>query len=317
MSRRCSCGKCVKGEFPKEVSGTVCFSPRIDATVAYLSTLQTIPFKRLTHLMESLYGVRMSASSASNILVRMRKRAQLPYEHIRQVVEHSGVVGADESGVNVNGKNHWLWTFQSELASYLAVDKSRAGAVVTEHFPDGFADSTLVSDRLALYFKVECADHQVCLAHLLRNTLYLQDLLKGNKWAGQMLELLRGAIHHRKSRGCDESTARHFRERLDKLLDGDFKQRSKSKQDLFEKFRQGVGKHRDHIFTFLTNDAVPYDNNASERSVRPVKTKLKVSGGFKTEQGAQTYATLQSIIQTAQKNGRDPLRALLAVAGAE
>lgn len=267
--------------------------------------------------MESLYGVRMSAGSASNILVRMRKRAQLPYEQIRQAVECSSVVGADESGVNINGKNYWLWTFQIELASYLAVDKSRAGAVVAEHFPDGFVDSTLVSDRLALYFKVECADHQICLAHLLRNTLYMQDLLKGNKWAAEMLALLRGAIHHRKSQGCSEDEARRFRERLDGLLDGDYKQRSRSKQELFEKFRHGVGKHRDHIFTFLTNEAVPYDNNASERSVRPAKTKLKVSGSFKSEQGAQTYATLQSIVQTAQKNGRDPLCAMMALAGAE
>lgn len=134
-----------------------------------------------------------------------------------------------------------------------------------------------------------------------------------------MLELLREAIHYRKNRGCDESVARSFRTRLDELLDVDYKQRSRSKQELFEKFRQGVGKHRDHIFTFLTNESVPYDNNASERSVRPTKTKLKVSGQFKSQEGAQQYATLQSIIQTAHKSGCDPLCALVAVAeiGAE
>ena len=319
MQRKCTCGKCVKGEFPKEVSGRVCFSPRIDATVSYLSAQQTIPFARLTHMMRSLFGVTMSGGTISNILKRMRKRAQHSYEQIRKVVEQSAVVGADESGVNINGKNHWMWTFQTEMANYLAVDKSRAGRVVTEHFPDGFAHSTLVSDRLALYFKVESADHQICLAHLLRNTLYIQEVLAGNSWAGKMLELLREAIHYRKSRGCDQGASRDFRARLDELLDGDYKQRSKSKQELFEKFRRGIGKHRDHIFTFLMNESVPYDNNASERSVRPVKTKLKVSGQFKSSEGAQQYATLQSIIQTAHKNGRDPLCALIALAevGAE
>ena len=317
MQRRCTCGKCAKGEFPKEVSGTVCFSPRIDATVAYLSAQQTIPFKRLTHLMDSLFGVKMSAGTVSNILKRMRKRAEQPYEQIRQLVEGSAVVGADESGVNINGKNHWMWTFQTELASYLAVDKSHAGRVVTDLFPEGFQSSTLVSDRLALYFKVECADHQICLAHLLRNTEFLREVLRGNKWAVQMLELLRGSIHHRKSLGCDTDAARQFRERLDELLDGEYKQRSKAKQDIFDTFRRGVGKHREHIFTFLTNEAVPYDNNESERSLRPAKTKLKVSGQFKTLEGAQQYATLQSIIQTARKNERDPLCALLALAGAE
>ncbi|MFI3316597.1 MAG: transposase [Rikenellaceae bacterium] len=166
LRRRLNWGK---GEFPKEVSGAVCFGHNIDATVAYFSTLQNVPFARLTHLMEVLFGVKMSQGSISNILKRMRKRAQLPYEMIRKSVEQSKVVGADESGAKIDGKNHWMWTFQTEMASYLAINKSHGGKVVNSHFPDGFPDSTLVSDRLALYFNVVAKDHQICLAHLLRN----------------------------------------------------------------------------------------------------------------------------------------------------
>ncbi|MFR9592870.1 MAG: IS66 family transposase [Rikenellaceae bacterium] len=315
MRRRCTCGKCVKGEFPKEVSGTVCFGRNIDATVAYLSTLQNVPFARLTHLMEVLFGVKMSQGSISNILKRMRKRAQLPYEMIRKSVEQSKVVGADESGAKIDGKNHWMWTFQTDMASYLAIDKSHAGAVVDSHFSDGFPDSTLVSDRLALYFNVVAKDHQICLAHLLRNTIYIDELTKGHKWAKEMLELLRGSIHRRKVEGCSEEMAVEFRERLDELLDREVALRSKKLQDIFDKFREGLSKHRDNIFTFLVREDVPSDNNASERSLRPVKTKLKVSGQFKSSEGAQQYATLQSIVQTAKKCNQDPLVALLAVAG--
>ena len=81
-----------------------------------------------------------------------------------------------------------------------------------------------------------------------------------------------------------------------------------------KKFRRGISKHREHIFTFLSSPDIPYDNNASERSLRIVKTKQKVSGQFKTTEGASQYATLQSIIQTARKRGLDPLVALQAVA---
>ena len=63
---------------------------------------------------------------------------------IRRSVEKSAVVGADESGAKIIGKNHWMWTFQTELASYLAIDKSHAGKVVNDHFPDGFPEATLV-----------------------------------------------------------------------------------------------------------------------------------------------------------------------------
>ncbi len=90
--------------------------------------------------------------------------------------------------------------------------------------------------------------------------------------------------------------------------------KSKKLQEIFDKFREGLSKHRANIFTFLTREDVPSDNNASERSLRPVKTKLKVSGQFKSTDGAQQYATLQSIVQTARKCGGDPLEALLTVA---
>ncbi|MFR9529509.1 MAG: transposase, partial [Rikenellaceae bacterium] len=195
MRRRLNWGR---GEFPKEVSGAVCFGHNIDATVAYLSTLQNVPFARLTHLMEVLFGVKMSQGSISNILKRMRKRAQLPYEMIRKSVEQSKVVGADESGAKIDGKNHWMWTFQTDMASYLAINKSHGGKVVNSHFPDGFPESTLVSDRLALYFNVVARDHQICLAHLLRNTIYIEELTGGHKWAKEMLELLRESSHRRK-----------------------------------------------------------------------------------------------------------------------
>ncbi|MFR9647279.1 MAG: IS66 family transposase, partial [Rikenellaceae bacterium] len=315
MRRKCTCGKCVKGEFPKEVSGTVCFGLNIDATVAYLSTLQNVPFARLTHLMEVLFGVKMSQGSISNILKRMRRKAQLPYEIIRKTVEQSKVVGADESGAKIDGKNHWMWTFQTELASYLAIDKSHGGKVVDNHFPNGFPDATLVSDRLALYFNVVARDHQICLAHLLRNTIYIDELTGGHKWAKEMLELLRESIHRRKVEGCSEDLKLEYQERLDELLDRGVVLKSKKRQDIFNKFREGLSKHRDNIFTFMVRENVPSDNNASERSLRPAKTKLKVSGQFKSAEGAQQYATLQSIVQTARKCGGDPLDALLAVAG--
>lgn len=225
------------------------------------------------------------------------------------------VVGADESGVNINGKNHWMWTFQTDLASYLAVDQSRGKRVIDAHFPDGFSQATLVSDRLGLYFNVESADHQICLAHLLRNTLYMEEYLKGNRWPTRMLKLLREAIHYRKSEGCDHAVKEDFKSRLHELLSEDVKQRSRAKQDVFDKFRRGISKHQEHIFTFFSDPDIPYDNNASERSLRIVKTKQKVSGQFKTTEGASQYATLQSIIQTARKRGLDPLIALQAVAG--
>ena len=119
----------------------------------------------------SNHEATIATKDATIAIKEERIKAQLPLEMIRKAIEQSSVVGADESGTKVDGKNHWMWTFQTDMASYLAIDKSHAGKVVNDHFPDGFPDSTLVSDRLALYFNVVARDHQICLAHLLRNTI--------------------------------------------------------------------------------------------------------------------------------------------------
>lgn len=314
IKKICKCGHCSKGEFPQEAKGTVCYGPIVEATVAYMSTYQTIPFKRLSELMENLFGISMSQGTISNILGRMRKNAQYGYEKIRCSVEQSPVVGADETGIIINGKLCWLWTFQTELGSYLSVNKSRGKIVIDTLFPKGFSNSTLVSDRLSLYFSVETKDHQICLAHLLRNTIFFEDYLPKEKWPKKMIKLLRKSIHFRKKQGVNPSEAERFKERFDELMDEEILLKETNKQKEFDTFRKGVRGHRENIFTFLTNPLVPYDNNASERSLRSVKTKAKVSGQFKSEHGAQEYATLQAIIQTAKKNGQEPLLALMAIA---
>ena len=310
----CKCGHNVKGEFPKEVTGTVCYGPIVEATISYLNSLQDIPFKRLTDLMHNLFGLSMSQGTISNILTRMRKKAQFSYEKIRQEVEKGPVVGADESGINVNGKNNWMWTFQTEAATYLVMDERHGKSVIDKHFPEGFPNSTLVTDRLAAYFSLEVKDHQICLAHLLRNTNFFIEYLPNQKWPKLMLQLLRDSIHERKKNGTADKKDGDFKIRLDKLIEESIDLEDKEKQKAFNTFRKGLSRHREHIFIFLTNPLVPYDNNASERSLRPAKTKIKVSGQFKTIDGAQNYATLLSIIQTAKKNEQNPLQALLAVA---
>lgn len=81
-----------------------------------------------------------------------------------------------------------------------------------------------------------------------------------------------------------------------------------------DKLKKGIAKHRGHIFTFLTNPAVPPTNNDSEKALRPAKTKLKVSGCFRAEAGVENYAIVASVIQTAVTNGRNPFEVLRVIA---
>lgn len=314
MEGVCSCGGHVKGEFPKEATAPVCYGPNIHATVAYLSTLQNLPFKRLKEAMRTLFNVNMSEGTISNILGRMRRYAAKGHEAIRRDMLNTKVVGADESGVKINGELYWMWVFQTAVASYFFVDKGRASEIIKTHFPEGFIGQILVTDRLSSYFVIETENHQICLAHLLRNLICLTMLCPECSWPVDMIDLLGDAMRRWKQEGFSQHLHDEFCPRLDKLMEQEIKAAPPEKQEAVETFRNNLNKKKDFILTFLKTEGVPPDNNASERAIRPVKTKLKVSGQFKTIEGAEAYANLHSITQTARKNGQDPFFALQTVA---
>lgn len=318
MQVKCSCGHCCKGQFPENVNAPVSYGPNIMAMTSYLSTYQNVPFKRLTHLYETIFGLHISEGSVSNMLNAMRKLSKTPYELIRQKVAAGKVAGADESGINVNGKNNWLWGFQNAVATYLAFDKSRSHDVINKHFSkDEQGGIVWVTDRLPAYFMgdVGMEDHQICIAHLLRNLTYTMQAFPDDAWSLDMLDLLRDSVHHRNQGDIGAAVRAKMEDRLDELLarppvytndDG--------KETELDKLKKGIAKHRDYIFTFLTKPDVPPTNNDSEKALRPAKTKLKVSGCFRSEDGVENYATVASVIQTAVKNGQNPFEVLRVIA---
>lgn len=308
------CGHEVRGIFPDHVKGTVCYGENIQALVAYLSTLQAIPMKRMTDFLENICGIRMSQGTVSNILNSMRRKAKKPYEVIRKVIEHSDVAGGDETGMHVNGSNHLMWTFQTDVVTYLAAYKGRGRKEIDATFPGGLPQTILVTDRLEAYFSMNVKDHQICLAHLLRNTTFFEELLPECEWPKRMLELLRESIHLRKTGNTTEEDENKFKRRLDELIDEKVEIEGEERKKLFDTFRRVLKKHSGHIFLFLSHHGVPYDNNASERAVRPVKTKLKVSGQFRSDDGSKNYATLMSIALTAKKNKQNPFFAFQRLA---
>lgn len=317
MEGTCQCGCHCKGKFPGRASAPVSYGPNVDALVGYMSTLQSIPFKRMVDILNNVFGLEMSQGTVSNILQRMRKKAEKEMAVIRDAVGQSEVVGADETGVRINGTQHWIWTFQTDALSYLAVDKGRGKAVIDKHFPQGLPESILVTDRHAPYFNMDVKDHQVCIAHLLRNLIYLSQTVPDSTWPTDMMALLRDAIHlkHLSPRGIvDGKDAGLIREKLDALMDTLPMVGDENQQKTLGDFILNLSSKKEYLLTFLTHHAVPADNNGSERSVRPVKTKMKVSGQFKNLDGAAAYTNLHSIVQTARKNNRDPFAALVELA---
>lgn len=143
-------------------------------------------------------------------------------------------------------------------------------------------------------------DHQICLAHLLRNTTFFEELLPECDWPKRMLELLRESIHQRKTEYTTKEDEEKFKRRLDELIDEEVEIEGEESRKLFDTFRKGLKKHREHIFLFLSHHNVPYDNNASERAVRPFTNLRKSFGGFSSELGGAVAAAWLTFVESCK-----------------
>lgn len=305
----CSCGHVNKCSLPKECSKRISYGKNIQSIVAFLSHVQCVSFERICEIFKELFSLSLSQGTVRNILAKIGDKSKIACEEIRRRISESSVVGADETSQYVNGALNWAWIFQTEKLTYVYQDESRGMKAINKHFPDGLPNSILVTDRHGSYFNMEVKNHQVCLAHLLRNIQYLNELNPMQDWSKRIGTLFRGAIHIRKTTNFQAIPIASIKERLDRLLNESVTHLHED----FQKFKKGLFKCKDYLFTFLQNPNVPYDNNASERGIRKIKVKQKVSGCFRTEQGANQFANIHSIVETAKKNGNSKYKAILAV----
>jgi len=309
-SRECTCGHINKADFPVDVRSRISYGPRIQAFISYTNTVQCIPYKRICQMLEECFHLKLSQGTVDNILQQMKRKSSPAYREIRSRIAHSQVVGADETGVSINGKNQWTWVWQNKKLTYVYQSPCRGKAAIYKEFPKGLPKAILVTDRHSSYFCIPVKDHQICLAHLLRELNYLNELNKKQTWSQRFLKLLRDAIHQRKTKKWENIPRQKFEQKLDELLNEPLWQY----EEEFWGFRKALAKKKDYIFKFLSDPDVPYDNNASESAIRIIKTKLKVCGCFRSEQGADTFMQLHSIVDTAKKNQISRYKTLLAIA---
>jgi len=301
--KTCSCGRVSKGAYPNGVDGPVCYGKNTQALVAYLSARQYVPYKRLEEMLRSVFGLNICQASIKNILHRTSEKLGPIYETIRKTVLNSPVIGGDETSVNINGKNNWVWTFQNAKATFIGIHPRRGYQAIEELMPEGFGGAIIVSDCWASYFKTDAKWHQLCTAHILRELQYFTERYKDQTWSGRMTRLIKLALKTHRDQNSDPDIIGRITNMLKKLLDEDIGNPFKKIATL----QKRLSKYQDYLFLFLENELVPPDNNGSERAIRNFKVKQKISGFFKTNKGAESYAILRSVCDTAIKNNQNPL----------
>lgn len=284
------------------------FGSRLEATTVYYRHQHHMSYERTQKALQELHGVELSQGAINRIMGRAGRAANEELERIAAVVRQSAVVNSDETGARVAGRTWWHWVFCTLTAVLHLIKPSRAAAVIDSVMADSQVE-VWGSDCLPAQLKADRPQRQLCLAHQNRDLQRLIDQYPQGWWARAMQTLFRAAIalHHRR----DQLSAHQFqahRNRLETLCDW-LLTRSPPQAEAF-KLRQRYLKHRHHLFVFLYRTDVEPTNNVAERALRPAVIHRKVTGGFRSQWGADAYAALASVIDTAKLQGHSPFEAI-------
>lgn len=309
VTKYCGCGHCNRAVFPTGAKGQVNYGDSVRGLVANLSVRQFMPYKRTAEFMKDVFGISISEGTVTNLLDQFQQSAAQTYRDIQTRIFHAPVVGSDETGAKINGAKGWFHTYQSPEYTFIGYHPSR-GTVARKHFyPDGLPNAILVSDCFAMQLSTPAAAHQLCNVHLLRELHAMEETHPKQAWPRKMKALILKSLELR-GIACADKKIKAVEREFECLL----KTNQSNAPGKIPAFWKRMNKHKDKVFTFLHYPMAPAENNASERAIRNVKVKQKVSGQFKTPKGAENYAVIRSIIDTMIKQRKNVHRGLAQIA---
>ena len=310
----CQCPTCQHqqlADFPLGVNAPIQYGSSVETLVGYFLVYQFIPFKRLQSLFSQLFLLSLSQGSIGNILERSAQKCQGVYQEIKTQILQSSVVGSDETGAKVNGAKWWIWVWQNLQNTFLVASDNRGSKTVDEVFENGLPNSAIVSDRWAAQLKTHSKNSQICLAHLLRDLIYLIELeqldfaIQFKTFITSVFDKRKSMIESNKAYTLNSEETISLEQTLNQLL---LISIDKEKYPKSAVFQVSMIKNRNFILPCLYNLEIPPDNNGSERAIRNIKVKQKVSGQFKSGQNA--FCVIRSVIDTLLKRGVELLPCL-------
>ena len=322
--RRCRCGTETTGTFPPEATAPACYGPALRAYVCYLVTRQHIPVARVAELLRDAYG----APIATGTIVAMVKEGAAMLEaflaQVRDLLIGSGVANADETGLRVHAQLQWVHAVSTGDLTLYHLDAERGAKAMDAMGVIEFLSGVLVHDGWSPYRKYENLTHGLCNAHHLRE-LEAAGSTDGQGWANDMTGLLAGTWHQvlrAKAGGSSslgEDELKELRASYDAIIAAGHLvnppvapsgKRGRPKRTKAHNLLLRLDTYAEDVLRFATDFAVPFDNNLSERDIRMVKIAQKISGGFRSVEGAEAFLAFRSYLSTAAKQGVNLLDAL-------
>jgi transposase len=322
---RCAaCGTQTRAPYPDGVAAPVQYGPRIGAFVLYLLHYQLLPEKRLVEAMADLFGVKLVTATIARISRDFAQRFQGFAEVVRDHVAAAPVKHMDETGFRIGGRTQWLHVACTTLLTFYRVC-TRRGSLLAD------VTGIIVHDHWKPYYTMSGVLHALCNAHHLRELKALVEIEKED-WARKMQSLLRRSCHAAniaRDRGellapalialierrfdavIAEGLAFHEAQPpLARSMTGGEKRRGRMARRTGHNLLLRLANRKQDTLRFLRDPAVPFSNNQAERDGRMMKLRQKISGGFRSAEGATDFALIRSLFSTAKKQGWAILDAL-------
>ena len=325
--KTCACGLVNRAVFPPEAAAPVQYGPRVKSVAVYLKEYQLLPFDRLSEIMRDLFACEnFSQGTLANFDADCSRRLSPVEAAIRNLATQSEVAGFDETGVRAVGSLYWLHTVSTPFLTWYDAHKRRGREAmdIAGILPD--YRGCAVHDFWNPYLKYGC-DHAFCNAHLLRELIFLWEE-QDQKWAKKMIDHLleiKEAVDTARDAGqtaIPNADLDRFIDRYEQIVEAGYAQnpvmeasaapkrlgcRKQTKaRNLLDRFRD----HSDGILAFMRDFTIPFDNNLSERDLRMMKLRQKISGTFRNFNALMNFCRIRGYVSTARKNGLNALDAL-------
>jgi len=297
------CKNCKKIVEPKfyDALPNARFGLRLMLLVLILKLDCRIPSNKVTSILSSVFGIKISDGEVYNILRQLSEALGDYYFELKKRIKEALVKNIDETSWRINGKNNWLWLFiNNEIALYI-VDRKRSSKVPIKILGNQ-EGKTAITDRHSAYnelVKISGCKQQICWAHLLRNSKDLAEHYREAKYIHKRMKYIYGKA---KNGG-----------RKEKLLHwiNLIASRTYRSTEVFKFVKSICRNHRENLFRFIDNPEISSTNNLAERGLRHAVVIRKISNGSRSEDGAEITSRLLSVMQSMKLQKVNPFTGMM------
>ena len=314
------------GSFPENIKATVQYGKNLQAMVVAFNTVGAVSINRTHEILSSVFNIPLATGTIKNMVTRCAESLKDTYERIRLKMTMLGLVHCDETGSRVDGKTCWVHVASDQDYTYLTISQKRGqiGMDAADVLPH--VRGIIVHDCWGSYWKYQDVTHAICCAHLLRELNGVIENHPEQTWSVRFKKLLLDMkkVRDKALLSEEDEVSYYHRHKFDKEYDAIIKtayeenplpetpakKRGRKKKSKVLNLICRLDNYKESVCLFIKNLCVPFDNNQAERDLRMVKVKTKVSGCFRSEEGAQEYLTIMSYIGSARKHGINAFTAI-------